>query len=86
MKLNDNDNIFSPIINRCSSKHCRKICNLRDETFFALFPKTHISIILIILKNLILDNKNSRAIYNIIKDKIVNYDIIQINFNEILNE
>jgi len=78
MKLNGNNSIFSPIINRCSSKHYRKICNLKDETFFTLFPKTHISIILIILQILILENKNSRAIYNIIKDKIVNYDVIQI--------
>ena len=50
--------------------------NLRDETFFAKFPKTPISIILIILQNWILENKNSKAIYNIIKD-----DVSQIHIN-----
>ena len=86
MKLNNNDSIFNPIINRCSSKHFRKICNLRDETFFAKFPKTPISIILIILRNWILENKNSTAIYSIIKNKIKNYDVSQIHINEILYE
>jgi len=86
MKLNDNDSMFNPIINRCSSKHCRKIFNLRDETFLAKFPKTPIRSILIILKNWILENKNIKAIYNIIKDKIENYDVSQIHINEILNE
>ena len=81
MKLNDNESTFNPIINRYSFKYCRKICNLRDETFLAKFPKTPISIILIILQNWIIENKNSKAIYNIIKDKIENYDLSQIHFN-----
>jgi len=54
--------------------------------FFSKFPKTPISIILIILQNWILENKNSKAIYNIIKGKISNYDVSQMNINQILNE
>ena len=73
--LNNNESIYNPIISRCSYRYCRKIYNLKEGSFFSLFPKTPVSVILIVLKSWILDEKNALEIYNVLKDKFIDFSI-----------
>ena len=50
LKINNYNTIQNPLVNRYSSHKCRKIVFLKENTFFSLFPKTPITIILYIHK------------------------------------
>ena len=58
LKYTKTKSLFNPVIFRCSKRKCRKKINLRNDSFFINFPKTPISIIIIIIEYFIIDNKN----------------------------
>ena len=60
--------LSNPIKLRCKDKKCKKIVNMRNNTFFAYFKKIPISIIIKIIELFIIDNKNSTEISKYIKE------------------
>ena len=60
--------ISNPIKLRCKDKKCKKVVNIRNNTFFEFFKKIPISIIIKIIELIILDNKNSTEISKYLKE------------------
>lgn len=81
LKINEYNSIYNPYVTRCSSSKCRKIVFLKENTFFALFPNTPVSLIINILRIWLLDDKNGAEIFKVIKDK---YPHTSISHNHVL--
>ena len=80
----DNNTIINPIVARCRKSACRKIYYLRENTFLSNFPKTPASLVMLILREWILEEKNGKQIYEYLKKKNLNYNLSQIHVYEIL--
>jgi hypothetical protein len=63
ISLTDNNSINNPIVGRCCNSKCRKIFYLRENIFFAHFPRTPCSIIYKVLKLWFIEKKNAIEIY-----------------------
>lgn len=62
-------------------KQMQKNFFLKENTFFALFPNTPVSLIINILRIWLLDDKNGAEIFKVIKDK---YPHTSISHNHVL--
>lgn len=63
----DNDTLINPVIGRCINSKCGKKFFLRENSFLSHFEKTPASIVFIILKEWLIEEKNGNQIYNILK-------------------
>ena len=86
LKLNDCNIIYNLIINRCSSYKYGKIVFLKDNSFYCLFPKKPISLIICIQKLWLIGEKNGVDMYKLVKDKYTNCSISQHHIYEILEK
>ena len=82
----ENDSIYNIFIARYSSSNCRRKIFLRQNTFFAHFHLTQVSILLYIIKLLINDNKNATQISTTLKDKIANFNFSYNNITNIIEK
>ena len=77
MKIKKNSkSILNPIKLKCSYNKCRKSVNIRDKTFFGLYPKTPISVIIKIIEYFLIDGKNCQEIKN---NLIIFYSLNSLN-------
>ena len=85
LKLKKIKSVANPLKLQWNYYKCRKIINLRDNTIFAFYSKTPISILITILEEFILEEKNATKIIEKLNYNYSLSEIGKINIYKYLN-